>query len=93
MCLDCMHFRAPHAARQCVCLLMSSANRHISFSTHSWPPYPTLFKQILIVLRKAGPMKTIYGVPPRGHHQGQTRDNSNTRFFTLKRNTYTCVRI
>ncbi len=28
----------------------------------------------------------MYGVPPRGHFQGQTRDNSNTRFFTLKRN-------
>ncbi len=24
------------------------------------------------------------GVPPRGYLQGQTRDNSNTRFFTLK---------
>ncbi len=29
-------------------------------------------------------MNTMYGVPPRGHLQGQTRDNSNTRFFTLK---------
>ncbi len=35
----------------------------------------------------------MYGVRPRGHLQGQTRDNSNTRFFTLKRNTYTCVLI
>ncbi len=26
----------------------------------------------------------MYGIPPRGHLQGQTRDNSNTRFFTLK---------
>ncbi len=26
----------------------------------------------------------MYGVPPRGHLQGQTRDNLNTRFFTLK---------
>ncbi len=33
----------------------------------------------------------MYGVPPRGHFQGQTRDNSNTRIFTLKRNIYTCV--
>ncbi len=31
--------------------------------------------------------KYMYGVPPRGHLQGQTRDNSNTLFFTLKRNT------
>ncbi len=35
----------------------------------------------------------MYAVPPRGHLQGQTRDNSNTRLFTLKRNTYTCVLI
>ncbi len=28
----------------------------------------------------------VWGTP-RGHFQGQTRDNSNTRFFTLKRNT------
>ncbi len=27
----------------------------------------------------------MYGVPPRGHLQGQTRDNSNMRFFTLKK--------
>ncbi len=33
------------------------------------------------------------GVPPRSHLQGQTRDNSNTRFCTLKRNTYTCALI
>ncbi len=26
----------------------------------------------------------MYGVPPRGHLQGQTRDNSNTRFFIQK---------
>ncbi len=25
----------------------------------------------------------VWGTPPRGHLQGQTRDNSNTRFFTL----------
>ncbi len=30
----------------------------------------------------------VWGTP-QGHLQGQTRDNSNTRFFTLKRNTYT----
>ncbi len=36
---------------------------------------------------------TMYGVPPRGHLQGQTRDNSNTRFFKIKRNIYTCVHI
>ncbi len=30
---------------------------------------------------------------PRGHLQGQIRDNSNTRFFTLKRNSYTCALI
>ncbi len=30
--------------------------------------------------------KAMYGVQPRCHLQGQTRDNSNTRFFTLKRN-------
>ncbi len=35
----------------------------------------------------------MYGVPPRGHLHGQNRDNSNTRFFTLKRNTYTRVLI
>ncbi len=29
----------------------------------------------------------MYGVPTRGQPQGQTRDNSNTRYFTLKRNT------
>ncbi len=73
---------------QCVCELMSSANRHISFSTHSQPQCHTLFKQVLLVLWKTGPINTMYGVPPRGHLQGQTRDNSNTRFFTLKRNTY-----
>ncbi len=27
----------------------------------------------------------MYGVPPRGHMQGQTRDNSNTRFFHTKK--------
>ncbi len=27
----------------------------------------------------------MYGVPPRGHLQGQTRDNSNTRFFHTKK--------
>ncbi len=26
----------------------------------------------------------MYGVHPRGHFQGQTRDNSNTRFFHTK---------
>ncbi len=36
---------------------------------------------------KTGPINTMYGVPPQAHLQGQTRDNSNTRFFTLKRNT------
>ncbi len=30
-------------------------------------------------------------VPPQGHLQGQTRDNTNTRFFTLKKNTYVRV--
>ncbi len=34
----------------------------------------------------------VWGTP-RGHLQGQTRDNSNMRFFTLKRNIYTCVLI
>ncbi len=33
----------------------------------------------------------MYGVPPRGHLQGQTRDNSSTRFITLKRNKYNNV--
>ncbi len=33
----------------------------------------------------------MYGVPPRGHLQGQTRDNSNTRFFhTEKEHIYMC---
>ncbi len=33
----------------------------------------------------------MYGVPPRGHLQGQTRDNSNTRFFhTKKEQIYMC---
>ncbi len=27
----------------------------------------------------------MYGVPPPGHIQGQTRDNSNTRFFHTKK--------
>ncbi len=27
----------------------------------------------------------MYGVPPRGHLQGQTRDNSNTVFFHTKK--------
>ncbi len=27
----------------------------------------------------------MYGIPPRGHLQGQTRDNSNTRFFHTKK--------
>ncbi len=31
----------------------------------------------------------MYGVPPRGHLQGQTRDNSSTHFFTL--NIYMCA--
>ncbi len=34
----------------------------------------------------------VWGTP-RGHLQGQTRENSNMRFFTLKSNTYTCVLI
>ncbi len=29
--------------------------------------------------------KSMYGVPPQGHLQGQPRDNSNTGFFTLKK--------
>ncbi len=33
----------------------------------------------------------MYGVPPQGHLQGQTRDNSNTRFFhTKKEHIYMC---
>ncbi len=33
----------------------------------------------------------MHGVPPRGHFQGQTRDNSNTRFFhTKKEHIYMC---
>ncbi len=35
----------------------------------------------------------MYGVPPQGHHQGQTRDNSNTRFFTLYVFLYNICRI
>ncbi len=27
----------------------------------------------------------MYGVPPRGHLQGQTRDNSHPRFFHTKK--------
>ncbi len=27
----------------------------------------------------------MYGIPPRGHLQGQTRDHSNTRFFQNKK--------
>ncbi len=30
-------------------------------------------------------MNTMNGVPPQGHLQGQTRDNSNTRFFHTKK--------
>ncbi len=30
----------------------------------------------------------MYGVPPRGHLQGQTRDNSNTRFLSHKKGTH-----
>ncbi len=36
-------------------------------------------------------LNTRHVVPPRGHLQGQTRDNSNTPFFTQKRNVDTCV--
>ncbi len=32
----------------------------------------------------------MYGVPPRGHIQGQTRDNSNTRFSAKKEHIYMC---
>ncbi len=33
----------------------------------------------------------MYGVPPRGHLQGQTHDNSSTRFFhTKKEHIYMC---
>ncbi len=33
----------------------------------------------------------MYGGPPRGHLQGQTRDNSNARFFhTKKEHLYMC---
>ncbi len=33
----------------------------------------------------------MYGVPARGHRQGQTRDNSNTRFcHTKKEHIYMC---
>ncbi len=33
----------------------------------------------------------MYGVPPRGHLQGQTRDNSHTCFFhTKKEHIYMC---
>ncbi len=36
----------------------------------------------------------MYGVPPRGHLQGQTRDDSNTRFFhTKKEHIYMCSNI
>ncbi len=41
-------------------------------------------KQVLVVLRKTGTINTMYGVPPRGHLQGQTRDNSNPRFSHYK---------
>ncbi len=30
----------------------------------------------------------MYGVPQRGHLQGQTRDNSNTRFFSHQKGTH-----
>ncbi len=33
----------------------------------------------------------MFGVPAQGHLQGQTRDNSNTRFFhTKKEHIYMC---
>ncbi len=33
----------------------------------------------------------MYGVPPQGHLQGQTSDNSKTRFFhTKKEHVYMC---
>ncbi len=36
----------------------------------------------------------MYGVPPRGHLQGQTHDYSNMRFFhTKKEYIYTCSNI
>ncbi len=39
----------------------------------------------------AGPRDTMHGVHPRGHLQGQIRDNSNTRFFhTKKGHIYMC---
>ncbi len=36
----------------------------------------------------------MYGVPQRGHLQGQTRDNLNTRFFhTKKEHIHMCSNI
>ncbi len=35
----------------------------------------------------------MYGVPPRGHLQGQTRDNSNGFFHTKKEHIYMCFYI
>ncbi len=32
----------------------------------------------------------MYGVSPRGHFQGQTRDNSNAFFHTKKEHIYMC---
>ncbi len=36
-------------------------------------------------LIKTLPIYTMYRVPPQGHLQGQTRDNSNTRFFHIEK--------
>ncbi len=63
------------------------------FFFHSFITTISYSLQVLVVLWKTGLINTMYGVPPQGHHQGQTRDNSNTYFFTLKGNTYTCVLI
>ncbi len=47
-----------------------------------------------IVLWKTGPINTVYGVSPRSHLQGQTRDNSNTRFYhTKKKHIYSNFRL
>ncbi len=74
-------------AVQCVCKLMSSANRQISFFNYSQPPCPILFKPISIVLRQISPINTLHGVLPQGHLQGQ-KAIIKTHNFSLLKETY-----
>ncbi len=80
--------------RYTVRLLTHVHSKPTHFVFHSFKADMSYFLQTNFVsVMKDWAINTMYGVPPQGHLQGQTRDNSNTRFFTLKRNTQTCVLI